>query len=256
MMAGSSVSGLRKRRGATSDSSSTARAPSQSESMRPQDQPQSKRPHLSSEINKQQPAINHPSGPRSGHAESLHGRTEEAFLTGSHMQPHAQPSKITFASVTSLLQDGPAFSYPSQPWLFQPPLPCLPALPSISASDQSLKPRQPPRKPKVPLKLLLSDWIDHQGVIAAFSSIGVRTLYPWQAAAIECAELGENLIYCAPTSGGKSLVAEVLLIRQILRRLAYHGKAVRKAFGKIIMPEPVSQSTDPSSEFKNKHIYD
>jgi replicative superfamily II helicase len=33
---------------------------------------------------------------------------------------------------------------------------------------------------------------------------------------------GSNLVYCAPTSGGKSLVAEVLM----LRRLVVTGKAV------------------------------
>ncbi|KAK9826374.1 hypothetical protein WJX81_004727 [Elliptochloris bilobata] len=41
-------------------------------------------------------------------------------------------------------------------------------------------------------------------------------MYPWQAAALECGEAGANLVYCAPTSGGKSLVAEVLLLRRLL----------------------------------------
>ena len=40
-------------------------------------------------------------------------------------------------------------------------------------------------------------------------------MYPWQAAALECGQQS-NLVYCAPTSGGKSLVAEVLLLQRLL----------------------------------------
>lgn len=41
-------------------------------------------------------------------------------------------------------------------------------------------------------------------------------MYPWQAAALECGEHGSHLVYGAPTSGGKSLVAEVLMLRRLL----------------------------------------
>ncbi len=49
----------------------------------------------------------------------------------------------------------------------------------------------------------------------AYAAKGVHTMYPWQAAALDCAKSGNNLVYCAPTSGGKSLVAEILLIRRL-----------------------------------------
>ncbi len=49
----------------------------------------------------------------------------------------------------------------------------------------------------------------------AYAAKGVHKMYPWQAAALECGKSGNNLVYCAPTSGGKSLVAEILLIRRI-----------------------------------------
>ena len=49
----------------------------------------------------------------------------------------------------------------------------------------------------------------------AFAEKGVRQMYGWQAAALECGQ-GANLVYCAPTSGGKSLVAEVLMIQRLL----------------------------------------
>ena len=55
-------------------------------------------------------------------------------------------------------------------------------------------------------------------------------MYPWQAAALECGEGGANLVYCAPTSGGKSLVAEVLLLRCLLAASGTtwrHGRGVR-----------------------------
>ena len=52
----------------------------------------------------------------------------------------------------------------------------------------------------------------------------MRELYPWQAAALECGADGSNLVYCAPTSGGKSLVAEVLMIRALF---AHHRPAAR-----------------------------
>ena len=51
---------------------------------------------------------------------------------------------------------------------------------------------------------------------------GVRSgaVYPWQRAAIDEGSDGSNLVYCAPTSGGKSLVANVLLARALARRAA------------------------------------
>ena len=50
----------------------------------------------------------------------------------------------------------------------------------------------------------------------AYAKKGVSRMYPWQAAALECGERGTHLVYGAPTSGGKSLVAEVLMLRRLL----------------------------------------
>jgi replicative superfamily II helicase len=53
--------------------------------------------------------------------------------------------------------------------------------------------------------------------------MGNSNLYEWQAEALLQPGVmdGRNLVYCAPTSGGKSLVAEILA----LKRLYATGKA-------------------------------
>ncbi len=52
------------------------------------------------------------------------------------------------------------------------------------------------------------------------SSLGIKTIYPWQKECLLGPGLlnGEkSLVYSAPTGGGKSLVADVLMLKRILR---------------------------------------
>ncbi|OAP59495.1 hypothetical protein AYL99_06793 [Fonsecaea erecta] len=52
-----------------------------------------------------------------------------------------------------------------------------------------------------------------------FESLGVRAIYPWQSYCLLGRGLltGEqNLVYTAPTGGGKSLVADVILIKRVI----------------------------------------
>jgi len=54
---------------------------------------------------------------------------------------------------------------------------------------------------------------------ANFAALGVRSIYPWQASCLLAKGLlsGErHLVYTAPTGGGKSLVADVLLLKRII----------------------------------------
>ncbi|KAJ5893321.1 Helicase C-terminal [Penicillium taxi] len=54
---------------------------------------------------------------------------------------------------------------------------------------------------------------------ANFTSLGVCTIYPWQASCLLARGLlsGErHLVYTAPTGGGKSLVADVLLLKRVI----------------------------------------
>eukprot|EP01012_Entosiphon_sulcatum_P052582 TRINITY_DN7226_c0_g1_i3.p1 TRINITY_DN7226_c0_g1~~TRINITY_DN7226_c0_g1_i3.p1 ORF type:complete len:1840 (+),score=235.77 TRINITY_DN7226_c0_g1_i3:85-5604(+) len=66
----------------------------------------------------------------------------------------------------------------------------------------------------------LAFWGIPAPVVAVYNLLGVRKLYPWQRACLEELAVtinGENMIYSAPTSGGKTLVAEVLMVRRLLQ---------------------------------------
>ena len=76
----------------------------------------------------------------------------------------------------------------------------------------------------------LEDWGLPIGIVESFliHAPGIRELFDWQA---ECLSVDaevllgrRNLVYFAPTSGGKSMVAEILLLRSVLglrRRALY-----------------------------------
>lgn len=58
-----------------------------------------------------------------------------------------------------------------------------------------------------------------QSLKANFAALGVTTIYAWQASCLLAHGLlsGErHLVYTAPTGGGKSLVADVLLLKRII----------------------------------------
>lgn len=54
--------------------------------------------------------------------------------------------------------------------------------------------------------------------MAAYKKINITSMFPWQA---ECLKQGKaldggNLVYSAPTSAGKTLVAEILLLKRVV----------------------------------------
>ncbi|XP_064500551.1 DNA polymerase theta isoform X2 [Pseudopipra pipra] len=67
-------------------------------------------------------------------------------------------------------------------------------------------------------KLLLASWGLPKAVLEKYHSLGVVQMFEWQA---ECLMLGKvlegrNLVYSAPTSAGKTLVAELLILKRVL----------------------------------------
>ncbi|KAG2416949.1 hypothetical protein HFD88_008166 [Aspergillus terreus] len=58
-------------------------------------------------------------------------------------------------------------------------------------------------------------------LVANFASLGIKEIYPWQASCLQAPGLLEgtcHLVYTAPTGGGKSLVADVLMLKRIIER--------------------------------------
>ena len=56
-------------------------------------------------------------------------------------------------------------------------------------------------------------------LVANFAALGIKNIYPWQKQCLLGPGLlqGEkNLVYSAPTGGGKSLVADVLMLKRVL----------------------------------------
>lgn len=66
----------------------------------------------------------------------------------------------------------------------------------------------------------LSYWSLPESVQAGYRDVGVRRLHRWQAECLSSPQVleGRSLVYVAPTSAGKSLVSEILILRQLLFR--------------------------------------
>ena len=59
------------------------------------------------------------------------------------------------------------------------------------------------------------------GLVRAFERAGIRSLFPWQVECLDNPRVlagARNLLYFAPTSAGKSLVAELLMLRGVLKQ--------------------------------------
>lgn len=68
-------------------------------------------------------------------------------------------------------------------------------------------------------------------LVANFEALGIQSIYPWQKQCLMGPGLlrGEkNLVYSAPTGGGKSLVADVLMLKRVLED--------RKAKAILVLP--------------------
>ncbi|KAL3925677.1 MAG: hypothetical protein SGPRY_003591, partial [Prymnesium sp.] len=71
----------------------------------------------------------------------------------------------------------------------------------------------------LPIATSLSSLGLSESVLGNYAKRGITSLFPWQANALSLPGVlsgGSNLLYTAPTSGGKTLVAEILILRSLL----------------------------------------
>ncbi|KAL0994986.1 hypothetical protein UPYG_G00130290 [Umbra pygmaea] len=66
--------------------------------------------------------------------------------------------------------------------------------------------------------LLMSSWGLPGPVLERYRRHGVSSMFPWQAQCLSLGRVlqGRNLVYSAPTSAGKTLVAELLMLKRVL----------------------------------------
>ncbi|CAG2060107.1 unnamed protein product [Timema podura] len=69
-------------------------------------------------------------------------------------------------------------------------------------------------------KLELKSWGLPEPILKQYESRNVVTMFPWQVECLSHGQVlsGRNLVYSAPTSAGKTLVAEILTIKTVLER--------------------------------------
>ncbi|KAM3864859.1 DNA polymerase theta [Diretmus argenteus] len=67
-------------------------------------------------------------------------------------------------------------------------------------------------------KLLLSSWGLPKPVLERYKKHGVTHMFEWQAQCLTVGQVlqGHNLVYSAPTSAGKTLVSELLMLKRVL----------------------------------------
>ncbi|KAJ5791854.1 uncharacterized protein N7518_008865 [Penicillium psychrosexuale] len=93
------------------------------------------------------------------------------------------------------------------------------AEPTSDDPPKAVAPTAPPSSQNPLLSLSNPKYGLPPALTANFAALGVRNIYPWQASCLLARGLlsGErHLVYTAPTGGGKSLVADVLLLKRII----------------------------------------
>lgn len=87
---------------------------------------------------------------------------------------------------------------------------------------------------EMPLDLRVSASGLRKSFVQALERKGIVSFYEWQRQALNKCSDGQNFVYTAPTSGGKSLVADVLMLTCLQRSI----KDWRKPVGQVLVLVP------------------
>ena len=102
-------------------------------------------------------------------------------------------------------------------------------------------------KTSVNLKELLTTHTFPQAVIDVLTASGITTLHPPQAEAIRKGVLdGKNVVMAVPTAAGKTLIAELCMLKSILQ---HNGKALYIAPLKALASEKYNDFKKTESKF-------
>ena len=68
------------------------------------------------------------------------------------------------------------------------------------------------------LQALFLSQSDAECLSSSYAQMGISQPYDWQGECIRTSDVasGSNLVYCTPTGGGKTLVAELIIFRSVI----------------------------------------
>lgn len=91
---------------------------------------------------------------------------------------------------------------------------------STPVSNPALNLRRASLRSSSILKLQLQNWGLPQAVVQKYAEKKITTLFPWQVECLQTGKVlgGSNLIYSAPTSSGKTLVSELLMLKTVIEQ--------------------------------------